>query len=283
MASPAEIYTWLTTVLQTKIPLGDMVEKGIDFFTENFAPVLNFLSKIILFIANNLSALFMNIPALLFMLLAGALMTWIRNWKYGLITALAFLLMFNLGLWEETMLTLALVLTAAVLALLVGIPVGILAAHNNIVYLIVRPILDFMQTIPPFVYLIPAMMFFGLGRVPAVVATFIFAAPPAVRLTYLGFKEIPEELLEAGYAFGANWRQMLFKIELPAAMPSLKMGVNQTIMMSLSMIVVAAMIGAKGLGQTVLRSLSWIDPGLGFEAGLGIVIIAIVVDRLVSE
>lgn len=281
--SPTSAYRELLNLLSTKIPLGDWIEQFIDFFTSNFAWLLNGISQIILFIANNLSDILTALPALLFILLIGCVMGYVRSWKYGLTTGLAFLLMFNLGLWEETMLTLALVLTAAFLALLVGIPVGIIAAHNRIVYMLVRPVLDFMQTIPPFVYLIPAMMFFGLGRVPAVVATFIFASPPAVRLTYLGFREVPQELLEAGHAFGANWWQMLFKIELPAAMSSLKMGVNQTIMMSLSMIVVAAMIGAKGLGQTVLRSLSWIDPGLGFEAGLGIVIIAIVVDRLVTE
>ena len=281
--SPTSAYHELLNFLSTKIPLGDWIEQFIDFFTANFAWLLNFISQIILFIANNLSDVLTALPALLFIVVIGCLMGYVRNWKYGLVTGLAFLLMFNLGLWEETMLTLALVLTAAFLALAVGIPLGIIAAHNRIVYTLVRPVLDFMQTIPPFVYLIPAMMFFGLGRVPAVVATFIFASPPAVRLTYLGFREVPQELLEAGHAFGANWWQMLFKIELPAAMSSLKMGVNQTIMMSLSMIVVAAMIGAKGLGQTVLRSLSWIDPGLGFEAGLGIVIIAIVVDRLVTE
>jgi len=281
--SPTSAYHELLDFLSMKIPLGDWIEQFIDFFTANFAWLLNFISKIILLIANNLSDVLTALPALLFIVVIGCLMGYVRNWKYGLVTGLAFLLMFNLGLWEETMLTLALVLTAAFLALAVGIPLGIIAAHNRIVYTLVRPVLDFMQTIPPFVYLIPAMMFFGLGRVPAVVATFIFASPPAVRLTYLGFREVPQELLEAGHAFGANWWQMLFKIELPAAMSSLKMGVNQTIMMSLSMIVVAAMIGAKGLGQTVLRSLSWIDPGLGFEAGLGIVIIAIVVDRLVTE
>ena len=281
--SPTSAYHELLNLLSIKIPLGDWIEQFIDFFTANFAWLLNAISQIILFVANNLSNFLTAIPTLLFIALIGGLMGYIRNWKYGLLTGLAFLLMFNLGLWEETMLTLALVLTAAFLALAVGIPLGIIAAHNRIVYMLVRPVLDFMQTIPPFVYLIPAMMFFGLGRVPAVVATFIFASPPAVRLTYLGFREVPQELLEAGHAFGANWWQMLFKIELPAAMSSLKMGVNQTIMMSLSMIVVAAMIGAKGLGQTVLRSLSWIDPGLGFEAGLGIVIIAIVVDRLVTE
>jgi glycine betaine/proline transport system permease protein len=281
--SPTSAYHELLNLLSTKIPLGDWIEQFIDFFTANFAWLLNAISRIILIIANNLAEMLTALPALLFIVLIGCLMGYVRNWKYGLITGLAFLLMFNLGLWEETMLTLALVLTSAFLALVVGIPVGILAAHNRFVYMFVRPVLDFMQTIPPFVYLIPAMMFFGLGRVPAVVATFIFASPPAVRLTYLGFREVPQELLEAGHAFGANWWQMLFKIELPAAMSSLKMGVNQTIMMSLSMIVVAAMIGAKGLGQTVLRSLSWIDPGLGFEAGLGIVIIAIVVDRLVTE
>jgi glycine betaine/proline transport system permease protein len=165
-------------------------------------------------------------------------------------------------------------------ALVIGIPIGILKAHNRIVDLITRPILDFMQTIPPFVYLIPALMFFGLGNVSGVIATVVFAIAPPIRLTYLGIKQVDEELEEAGHAFGANWWQILFKIELPGAMPSIMMGINQCIMLSLSMVVIAAMIGAGGLGKPVLRSLNVVDIGLGFEAGLGVVIIAMVLDRM---
>lgn len=275
-------YEMLIEILQAKLPLDTGIETGIDFLTRQLAVPLSIFSSVLRHIADGLDLALLSTPPLLLIFLTGLVMGYARTWKHALFAALALLLMFNLGLWQETVMTLALVLTAALLAIAVGIPLGISIAHNDLAYSITRPILDFMQTIPPFVYLIPAMMFFGLGKVPAIAATFIFATPPAIRLTRLGFVEIPDELIEAGHAFGANWWQMLWKVEFPSAMPTIMTGINQTIMMSLSMMVIAAMIGAKGLGQEVLRSLSWIDVGMGFEAGIGIVILAIVIDRLVT-
>lgn len=277
-----DVYDSLNKILQTKLPLNTGVESAIDFLTAQLSGPLNAFSSILRTIADTMEMALLSLPPLLFIFLAALVMGHVRTWKHGLFTGIALLLVFNIGLWEETMLTLALVLTATILAIAIGIPLGILIAHNKTAYIIARPVLDFMQTIPPFVYLIPAMMFFGLGKVPAIAATVIFAAPPAIRLTRLGFVEIPTELIEVGHAFGANWWQMLWKIEFPSALPAIMAGINQTIMMSLSMMVIAAMIGAKGLGQEVLRSLSWIDVGMGFEAGIGIVILAIVIDRLVT-
>lgn len=265
-----------------KLPLDTAVEVTINFLTANLAVPLEAFSDFLSMVSDSLDFVLLTIPPLLFIVLVAALMSYVRTWKHGVFAFLALLLMFNLGLWEATILTLSLVLTAALMSVLVGIPLGVLTAHSELAFAIMRPILDFMQTIPPFVYLIPAMMFFGLGKVPAIAATFIFATPPAIRLTRLGFEEIPDEIIEAGKAFGASPWQMLWKVEFPIATSSIMMGINQTIMMSLSMMVIAAMIGAKGLGQEVLRSLSWIDVGMGFEAGIGIVILAIVVDRLVT-
>lgn len=278
----AKWYEWLMAVLKTKIPLDTGVEVAINFLTSTLAVPLDVFSNVLLTISSSLDYAFLTIPPLLFIGIVTALMGFIRNWKYGVFALLALLLMFNLGLWDATLMTLSLVLTAALLSIVVGIPVGIITAHSRLAETIVRPILDFMQTIPPFVYLIPAMMFFGLGKVPAIAATFIYATPPSVRLTRLGFEEIPEEIIEAGKAFGASPWQLLWKVEIPTAFSSIMMGINQTIMLSLSMMVIAAMIGAKGLGQQVLRSLSWIDVGMGFEAGIGIVVLAMVIDRMVT-
>lgn len=278
----ANWYEWLISILKTKIPLDTGVEIAIDFLTSVLAVPLDVFSNILMIISSNLDQIFLNIPPLLFIGLVASLMGYVRNWQYSVFSLLALLLMFNLGLWEATLMTLSLVLTAALLSVVVGIPVGILTAHSQLAETIVRPILDFMQTIPPFVYLIPAMMFFGLGKVPAIAATFIYATPPSIRLTRLGFEEIPDEILEAGKAFGASPWQLLWKVEIPTAFSSIMMGINQTIMLSLSMMVIAAMIGAKGLGQQVLRSLSWIDVGMGFEAGIGIVVLAMVMDRMVT-
>ncbi|MFW5787683.1 MAG: ABC transporter permease, partial [Halanaerobiales bacterium] len=186
----------------------------------------------------------------------------------------------NLQLWGPVIRTLSSIITSVLVALIIGIPVGIIKAHSKVIDLITRPILDFMQTIPPFVYLIPALMFFGLGNVSGVIATVVFCIAPPIRLTYLGITQVDNEVLEAGQAFGCTWWQMLYKIELPSALPSIMMGVNQCIMLALSMVVIAAMIGAGGLGKPVLRALSVIDIGLGFEAGLGVVIIAIILDRM---
>jgi len=189
----------------------------------------------------------------------------------------------SMGLWRETMQTLALVIGASLIALAAGLPLGIAMARRDAVESVVRPILDFMQTMPPFVYLIPAAIFFGLGKVPGTIATVIFAMPPAVRLTNLGIRQVSQENVEAGLAFGCTSRQLLYKVQIPLAMPSIMAGINQTIMLALSMVVIASMIGAGGLGNTVLTGIQRLDVGLGFEGGLGVVILAILLDRLTQS
>ena len=217
----------------------------------------------------------------LLLILIFALIAWRAKGRHlAIFVILGLGLMWNLEMWGPVVRTLSSIVTSVVVALIVGIPVGILKAHSKIIDLITRPILDFMQTIPPFVYLIPALMFFGLGNVSGVIATVVFCIAPPIRLTYLGITQVEDEVLEAGKAFGCNWWQMLYKIELPSALPSIMMGINQCIMLALSMVVIAAMIGAGGLGKPVLRALSVIDIGLGFEAGLGVVIIAMILDRM---
>ena len=185
-----------------------------------------------------------------------------------------------MGLWDQTMTTLAIIITSVVVSLLIGIPLGIFAAKSDRFEAMIRPVLDGMQTMPSFVYLIPAVFFFGLGKVPAVVATFIYAVPPCIRLTNLGIRQVSKELVEAGKAFGCTGVQLLFKIQLPLARPSIMAGVNQTIMMALAMVVIASMIGASGLGLEVLRGIQRLDVGHGFLAGLAIVIVAIIIDRV---
>ncbi|WP_353893315.1 ABC transporter permease subunit [Proteinivorax hydrogeniformans] len=194
--------------------------------------------------------------------------------------ALGIMLISNIGLWEQSVQTISLILTSTLLALVISIPLGILAAKNDTVDAFLRPILDFMQTMPAFVYLIPAVVLFDIGSTPAAVATIIFAMPPAIRLTNLGIRQVPEELVEAGKAFGSTPSQMLFKIQLPQAMPTIMAGINQCIMLSLSMVVIASMIGARGLGSVVMRGVSQLETGVGFEGGIAVVIIAIILDRL---
>ncbi|MDZ7671320.1 MAG: proline/glycine betaine ABC transporter permease [Halanaerobiales bacterium] len=266
--------------LTTKIPLGSWVENLVNFLINNFSGPLESFSNFIEWMVNNIEGL-IAYPHPLVIIALFALLAWkLKNYKLSIFVALGLGLVLNIQMWDPLMTTLASVVTSVVVALVIGIPIGILKAHNKVLDLITRPILDFMQTIPPFVYLIPALMFFGLGTVSGVIATVVFAIAPPIRLTYLGIKQVDSELKEAGHAFGANWWQILYKIELPGAMPSIMMGINQCIMLSLSMVVIAAMIGAGGLGKPVLRSLSVVDIGLGFEAGLGVVIIAMVLDRM---
>lgn len=200
-----------------------------------------------------------------------------------LFTAVGFLLVVSMGFWHSTMESLALVLSATFFALLIGIPVGIAAARSNVVDGITRPILDFMQTMPAFVYLIPAVLFFGLGKVPGAMATLIFAMPPAVRLTSLGIRQVPTEVVEACLAFGSTPRQMLYKAQLPIARPTILAGLNQTIMLALSMVVIGGMIGAGGLGQEVLSGITQLKIGLGFESGISVVILAIFLDRVTQS
>jgi glycine betaine/proline transport system permease protein len=193
------------------------------------------------------------------------------------------LLIVNMGYWEPTMETLTLVLAAVFLALLIGLPIGIWSAKSEMAESIVRPVLDFMQTLPAFVYLIPAVTFFSLGAVPGVIATLIFSLPPAVRLTNLGIRQVPSEIREAALSFGSTPRQLLFKAELPVALPTIMAGVNQTIMLALSMVVIAGMIGAGGLGNQVLKGITQMKMDVGFEAGISIVILAIFLDRVTQS
>ncbi|MFN2339751.1 MAG: ABC transporter permease [Halanaerobium sp.] len=267
-------------LLTTKIPLGNWVENFVDFLINNFGGPLDALSSLIETIVGGVETALVFPHPLVFIAIF-ALIAWkLKGKRMAVFVALGLGLVLNLEMWDPLIITLSSIITSVLIALVVGIPVGIIKAHSKAVDLITRPILDFMQTIPPFVYLIPALMFFGLGNVSGVIATVVFAIAPPIRLTYLGIQQVDEELEEAGHAFGANWWQILFKIELPGAMPSIMMGINQCIMLSLSMVVIAAMIGAGGLGKPVLRSLNTVDIGLGFEAGLGVVIIAMVLDRI---
>lgn len=264
-----------------KIPLGDVVERGVDALEVALRAEFRVLSLFLDSSIDGLEGLLTVIPPLIFIAVLGVLAWRVRGWKVALFVVVSLLLILNLGLWSLTIKTLAIVLTATIVSTLIGIPVGILKAHSKVIHTITRPILDFMQTIPIFVYLIPALMFFGLGTVPGVIATIVFALPPPVRLTYLGIRQVPVELIEAGKAFGSNRWQMLYKVEIPNAIPSIVMGINQCIMMSLSMVVIAAMIGAGGLGKEVMRAMATINIGMGFEAGLGVVILAIILDRLI--
>jgi len=186
-------------------------------------------------------------------------------------------------MWEPTMQTLALVLVSTCAAFTVGVPLGVLSARSTVVERVMRPVLDLMQTMPAFVYLIPAVLFFTLGKVPGAMATMIFSLPPSARLTTLGIKQVPEEVVEAARAFGATERQLLWKVQLPIAMPTILAGVNQTIMLALSMVVIAAMIGAGGLGEEVLKGITQLRIGLGFESGLAVVILAMLLDRITQS
>ncbi len=270
----------IINIFTSKIPLGDWVEALVDFLMNNFGPLFDGFANFIGTMIESFEGILSVPHPLLFILIFAGIAWYLKNFKLSIFVFLGLGLVLNLQLWDPLITTLASIITSVVVALVIGIPIGILKAHNKIVDYITRPILDFMQTIPPFVYLIPALMFFGLGNVPGVIATVVFAIAPPIRLTYLGIKQVPDELKEAGQAFGATPLQMLLKIELPGAMPSIMMGINQCIMLSLSMVVIAAMIGAGGLGKPVLRSLSVVDIGMGFEAGLGVVIIAMVLDRM---
>ena len=219
-------------------------------------------------------------PELLMVAIFAAIAFFVSGWRVALFSVLGFLLIISLGLWDDTMLSLALVLAATVVSLLIGVPIGVLAAKSRAVQAAARPTLDIMQTMPAFVYLVPMVVFLGLGATPGLVATVIFAAPPAVRLTMLGIQQVPQNTVEAAHAFGATPWQTLRKVELPQALPTIMAGVNQVIMLALSMVVIAGLVGAGGLGGEVVRGLGRLDVGQAFVAGLGIVIIAIYLDRV---
>ncbi|RTR29173.1 proline/glycine betaine ABC transporter permease [Robertmurraya yapensis] len=265
-----------------RIPLDDWSNDFIDYLTESFSVVFDVINTMISSVIDSLEWLLMLPPPLVMLFLIVGLSWWLTNWKIAAFTAFGLFLIMNLGLWQASMLTLSLVLASTIISLLFGIPLGILAHRFDRIKAIVIPLLDIMQTMPAFVYLIPAVILFGLGNVTALIATFIFAMPPAVRLTLLGLQQVPHTTLEAAEAFGATEWQKLFKVQLPLAFPMIMSGVNQVIMLSLSMVVISSMVGAGGLGAEVLRSISLLDVGLGFIGGISVVIIAIILDRMTN-
>ncbi|GGB96046.1 permease [Marinobacterium zhoushanense] len=272
---------WLT---DHKIPLGRWMESFVDWLTLNAAGFFDAISFSLEWVILSLVDLFLWFPAWFIIAFVAALAWGLhRKVPLAVFSAVALLLILNLGYWTEMIETLVLVLTATALSILFGIPLGILAAHRRWVYTLLRPILDLMQTIPTFVYLIPTLVLFGLGVVPGLISTIIFAIAAPIRLTYLGISRVPEELIEAGKAFGASPGKLLFKVELPAAMPSIMAGVTQCIMLSLSMVVIAALVGADGLGKPVIRALNTVNISQGFEAGLAIVLVAIILDRICKK
>jgi glycine betaine/proline transport system permease protein len=268
-----------------ELPIGETVESGVYWLNDNFGFLMDIFSDIIDMLISGFKDALLFLPPFVFMIVAAALIYLIsrKNTKLAIGSAVGLLLIDSMGLWTLSMETVALVLSSALVALIIGIPMGILAAKNETAFHVIKPVLDFMQTMPSFVYLIPAVIFFGLGNVPGLVATIVFAMPPAIRLTNLGIRQVPVELEEVATAFGTTSIQKLFKVELPVALPTIMAGVNQCIMLSLSMVVIAAMIGARGLGYQVLVGIQRVDIGQGFEAGLGIVIIAIILDRLTQN
>ncbi|WP_372892723.1 choline ABC transporter permease subunit [Rhodosalinus sp.] len=269
---------WLT---DNKIPVGkaagdffDWLQANGGWFFDGLADALDALIEAILWVLTSPHPL---IVVAVFVALTYALQ---RSWKVAGAVALGFLFILNQGYWEETLESVTLVLSACLVCMAAGVPIGIAAAHRPRLYAGMRPVLDLMQTLPPFVYLIPAIVFFGIGMVPGLIATVIFVLPAPIRLTHLGVSSTPKPLLEAAEAFGASPRQTLWKVELPYALPQIMAGLNQTIMLSLSMVVIAALVGADGLGVPVVRALNQVNTSLGFESGFIIVVVAIVLDRM---
>ncbi len=263
-----------------KVEIGRVVETAVNWLIHNISDVLDTIKLSMTRVFNGFESAFLWIPWPAWVLLAGALGWWLASYKTALLVAGALLIVQAVGLWNEAMSTMALVSVAVLLTIIVSLPIGILAAKKDSFEGFLRPVLDAMQTIPAMVYLIPAVMILGVGKVPAILATMIFAIPPAIRLTNLGLRGVSADVKEAASAFGATGWQKLFKVEIPMAMNAIMTGVNQATMMSVSMVVIAAFIGAGGLGYNVLFALQRVRIGSGFEAGLAILAIAIVLDRL---
>ena len=271
---------WLT---DNKIPVGKVASAIFEWVRDNGEWFLNFLSVVMETLIEGILWV-RQTPHPLIVVAVFVGLTWLiqRNWKVCLFVALGFLFILNQGYWKETTQSLTLVLSACVVCMAIGVPIGIFTAHRPKAYAYIRPILDLMQTLPTFVYLIPAIVFFGIGMVPGLIATVIFVIPAPIRMTHLGVSSTPQALLEAARAFGATPRQTLYKVELPYALPQIMAGLNQTIMLSLSMVVVAALVGANGLGVPVVRALNQVNTALGFESGFVIVVVAIMLDRILN-
>ncbi|GAB6856087.1 ABC transporter permease [Microbacterium xylanilyticum] len=265
------------------LPLGSWVAVAVDWIKDNLDGLLHVISVAVSFLVDGLSFLLL-LPWFYVVIIVAALIAWlVRSWRLAIGTVISFGLIVAMGLWVPAMQTLALVLIAGAIAVLIAIPLGIWSARNATVRAVLKPVLDFMQTMPAFVYLIPAIVFFSIGVVPGLVATVIFALPPGVRFTELGIRGVDSETVEAGQSFGATPAQILRGIQLPLAMPTILAGVNQVIMLALSMAVIAGMAGADGLGKLVVEAISTVNIAKGVEAGLGVVLIAVFLDRVTAS
>ena len=264
-----------------KLPLGAWIAVAVDFATSHGQAGFDFVSLVLGGLISGLTALLLFAPSpVMIVIFAAAAYALHRSIGLVVFIVLGLLLIVDLGYWQPAIETLALVFSATIICVAVGVPLGIAAAHRPVFYQILRPVLDLMQTIPTFVYLIPTLVLFGLGAVPGLISTVIFSIPAPIRLTHLGISSVPLPLREAGEAFGATKRQLLFKVELPYALPTIMAGITQCIMLCLSMVVIAALVGADGLGKPVVRALNSVNVAMGFEAGLAIVILAIILDRV---
>lgn len=266
------------------LPVADWIDAVMDFLLNKLGFVFDFIGDVILQVVSAFETVFTMIPWFIFIPLVGFL-TW-KQFKSKRTTTTFVLMLIIIGMfgyWEYAMMTISLVIASVFFSLIIGIPLGIKMARSDKFERIIRPLLDGMQTMPSFVYLIPALMLFGLGRVPAMFATIIYAVPPVIRLTNVGIRNVDKEAVEAAKAFGANEKQVLMDVQLPLAKPSILVGINQTTMMALAMVVIGSMIGAKGLGMEVLLSINSVEVGRGFEAGISIVFLAIIIDRLTNS
>ncbi len=266
-----------------RIPLGDWVEVGLDWLTTTFDSVFDVIRSIFVGAYDGLDWLLTTPPFWVIIVVVAAIAWWASGWKLGVGTAISFTLIVGMNQWENAMDTLSLVVIATVVAVVISVPLGIWAASSDRASSIIRPVLDFMQTMPAMVYLIPALVMFRVGVVPGIIATIIFAMAPGVRFTELGIRGVDKEVVEAGHAFGSSPSRILRQIQLPLARPTIMAGINQVIMLSLSMVVIAGMVGAGGLGGDIVAALNRIDAGLGFEAGIAVVILAIFLDRVTAS
>ena len=265
-----------------RIPIGDWTNDGIDWLTDNATWLFDAFSAVMEFLVEGFSEALTSVPVLV-MLGIFVLIAWFfRSWSLAIGSLLGFVVVIGMRQWETMLETMSLVLVSTLTAVVIAIPLGIWAAKSHTVSAIVRPIMDFMQTMPAFVYLIPAVTFFSIGVVPGVFSTIIFALPPGVRMTELGIRQVDEETVEAGRSYGASSGQILRGIQLPLAIPTIMAGINQVIMLSLSMAVIAGMVGADGLGKEVTSAISTLDVAQGVEAGLAVVILAVFLDRLTA-
>lgn len=265
-----------------RIPLGSWIESFFTWFQQTFDWLISFFNIVVGGLYDGLSAV-LSAPPYLIMIVILAAIAWLcASWKVALFTLIGFYVVRAVDQWENTMSTLALVLVAVVIALIIAIPLGILAAKRAGFSAFIKPVLDFMQTMPALAYLVPMIVLFSVGQVPGAVATIIFALPPGVRFTELGIRQVDAETVEAGAAFGASPTHILARIQIPLAMPTIMAGVNQVIMLALSMVVLSGMVGAGGLGGDVVAALSQVDIGLGMEAGVAVVVVAVFLDRITS-